>query len=104
MVIKVWKKERKEEVYDVEIESIIISAGITILALGMLLVSLLSYRRFKNSKLLFVSGAFLLFFIKGLLLSIELFSSALTVFTSSIYFHAIDVIILILLFIATLKR
>ena len=87
-----------------EIESIIISAGITILALGMLLVSLLSYRRFKNSKLLFVSGAFLLFFIKGLLLSIELFTSELTWFTSSMYFHAIDVIILILLFTATLKR
>jgi hypothetical protein len=91
-------------VKDVEFENIIISAGITILALGMFLVSIYSYRRFKMSKLLLVSGAFFIFFIKGLLLSADLFTNLFTGFTSSIYFHLFDVLILILLFSATLKR
>ncbi len=57
-----------------EIESIIINACITIFSLGLLIVSLMSYRKYKNAKLLFVSIVFLVFFVKGIVFSLSLFS------------------------------
>ena len=83
-------------------ESIIISACVTIFSLGLLLISLASYFKYKNPKLIFVSLVFLLFLIKGLLLSINVFFEELIELNS--YFTVFDLIILILLFIATLKR
>jgi len=87
-----------------EIEGLIINAGITVFSLGLLLVSILSYRRYRNNKLLFVSFVFLIFFIKGVILSLGLFSQQLTDMISNPYFGFLDLIILVFLFIATLKR
>ena len=87
-----------------EIESIVLSASITIIALGLLIVSLLSYRKSKNLKLLFVSSAFLVFLIKGIILSLSLFYEEIAVINSCAYMGLFDLIILILLFVATLKR
>jgi hypothetical protein len=88
-----------------EIGSIIINACITIFSLGLLIVSLLSYWKYKNVKLVFVSLVFLVLFIKGILLSIGIFynDEISQIFTSP-YIGMFDLIILILLFIATLKR
>jgi len=86
------------------VESIIIDACITIFALGLLIVSLLSYRKYKNTKLIFVSLVFLVFFLKGIMLSISLFYEQLSGFISNPYFRLLDLFVLILLFIATLKR
>lgn len=87
-----------------EIYGIIISAAVTIFSLGLLLVSLASYRKYKNLKLLFVSIVFLVFLIKGILLSLSLFIDEIAVIKSTPYTGLFDLIILILLFIATLKR
>ena len=87
-----------------EIEGLIINAGITVFSLGLLLVSILSYRRYRNNKLLFVSFVFMIFFIKGVILSLGLFSQPLTEMISNPYFGLLDLIILVFLFIATLKR
>lgn len=87
-----------------EIELIVLNAFITIFALGMLIISLLSYLKYKNWQLLFVSSAFFVFFIKGILQSLSLFYEGVGVITSSIYVVLSDLIILILLFMATLKR
>jgi hypothetical protein len=87
-----------------EIWNIILHAAITVLSLGMFLVSLMSYRRYKNLKLGFVSLAFLFFFIKGLFQSLGLFYDELTVMHTSIYLGVFDLIILIFLYIATVKR
>lgn len=87
-----------------EIESIILDACITIFALGLFIVSLLSYRKYKNTKLLFVSLVFFVFLIKGMLFSISLFNEQLAELTSNPYFRLFDLLVLILLFIATLKR
>ena len=87
-----------------EIESVIIDACITIFALGLFIVSLLSYRKYKNVKLIFVSLVFFVFLIKGILLSISLFNEQLAGLTSIPYFRLFDLLVLILLFIATLKR
>jgi len=87
-----------------EIESIIIDACITIFALGLLIVSLLSYRKYKNMKLLFVSLVFFVFLVKGIILSFSLFNEQLLGITSNPYIGLFDLVILVLLFIATLKR
>jgi len=86
-----------------EIQSIV-SAFVTIFALGLLVVSLASYRRHKRVKLLFVCFVFVVFLVKGVLLSLGLFYEDIVFFTSPAYFGLFDVIILILLFLATLKR
>jgi len=87
-----------------EIESIIIDASITIFALGLFIVSLLSYRKYKNGKLLFVSLVFFIFLAKGMLLSLSLFYSQFADIISNPYVGLFDLVILILLFLATLKR
>jgi len=87
-----------------EIVSIIIDASITIFALGLFIVSLLSYRKYKNGKLLFVSLVFLIFLVKGILLSLSLFYSQFADIISNPYVGLFDLIILVFLFIATLKR
>ncbi len=87
-----------------EIQDIIISAFVTIFSVGLLAVSLASYKKYKNLKLLFVSLVFLIFLIKGILLSIGLFYDEILIVHSMPYSGLFDLIILLLLFIATLKR
>ena len=88
----------------IEIQDIIISAFITIFSVGLLLVSLASYKKYKNLKLLFVSLVFLVLLIKGILLSIGLFFEDLTILNNITYNGLFDLVVLILLFVATLKR
>jgi hypothetical protein len=87
-----------------DILNIIIAACITVFSLGLLIVSLLSYTRTKNIKLIFVSIVFLLFFIRGILLSAGVFNEELESLITMPYVGMLDLIMLILLFIATLKR
>jgi len=87
-----------------EIEQIIISAFITIFSIGLFLISIASYRKYNNKKLLMVSGVFFLFLVKGILLSYALFFNDPLGVTSVTTTGLFDVLILILLFIATLKR
>jgi hypothetical protein len=87
-----------------EIVSIVIDACITVFALGLLLISLLSYRKYKNVKLLFVSLIFFVFFVKGIILSLGLFNEQLSSLLSNPYTGLFDLVVLVLLFVATLKR
>ena len=87
-----------------EVQDIIISAFVTIFSVGLLAISLASYRKYKNLKLLFVSLVFLIFLIKGVLISISLFTEEFAIINSMPYSGLFDLTILILLFIATLKR
>jgi hypothetical protein len=88
-------------------ENIIIPACITVFAFGLLIVSLFSYQKSKNTKLLFVSMVFLILFIRGILLSmvnLQLFSDDVAAILSNPYSGLFDLLILIFLFVATLKR
>ena len=87
-----------------EMQSIILSGFVTIFSVGLLAVSLYSYSKHKTIKLLIISCVFLVFLIKGILLSLGLFYTNLGLPTASVSFTFFDVIILVLLFIATLKR
>ena len=85
-------------------ESIIIYGFITIFSIGLFCVSILSYLKSKNRKLLFVSTVFLLFILKGIILSLSLFLSDLNLFINIEILSIFDLIVLFLLFIATLKN
>ena len=89
---------------NMELQLVIISAFITIFSLGLFIISLTSYRKYKNQKLLFVCLVFLVFLLKGTLLSIQLFSSEFPLLNDPTFSGLFDLMILILLFIATLKR
>jgi len=84
--------------------NIILSASITIIALGLFVVSILSFKRYKNMKLIFISSAFFVFFIKGIIQSLSIFQRDLTWIDTNPYMKLIDLVILIFLFVATLKR
>ena len=85
-------------------ESIIIYGFITIFSIGLFCVSILSYLKSKNKKLLFISTVFLLFILKGIILSLSLFLSDLNLFINIPILSVFDLIVLFLLFIATLKN
>jgi hypothetical protein len=90
-----------------EITDIVLSAGITIFSLGLLVVSLISYRKYQNKKLMFTTIAFLMFFIKGIVSSAVVFN-VIVIPTQWLWLGfsggLLDLLILLLLFIATLKR
>jgi hypothetical protein len=87
-----------------ELEGSIIYAFITFFAFGLLLVSYFTYKKYKNSKLFFVSLVFFILLVKGFILSYSLFNETITDFLSNPYFAMFDLMILVLLFLATLKR
>ncbi|MEM0467108.1 MAG: hypothetical protein QXL17_07915 [Candidatus Thermoplasmatota archaeon] len=87
-----------------QLDQIIISACVTTFSLGLLIVSVTSYRKHKNQKLLFVSAVFFLLLIKGISLSIGLFVEDVLIWLYPLYSSLFDVFILLLLFVATLKR
>jgi len=87
-----------------EIQSIIIDACITMFALGLFVVSMMSYKKYNNKKLLFVSLVFAIFLVKGIMLSLSLFNAEFAGFLSNPVIGIFDLVILVLLFMATLKR
>lgn len=84
--------------------NIIIAACVTIFSLGLLVISLLSYNKTKNIKLIFVSMVFLILLIRGFLFSLSLFNNQFESFVQITYVGLLDLAILLLLFTATLKR
>jgi len=84
--------------------NIVIAACVTVFSLGLLFISLISYHRTKNIKLLFVSIVFFVFLIRGILLSVNVFNEQLESLITMPYVGMLDLIMLVLLFIATLKR
>ena len=88
-----------------EIEIILLFAGITILSIILLTVTLFSYTKTKNRKLIFVSLIFFFLFIRGSLLSFGLFNDQILNLTSSEYIWIFDLIVLVLLYLAySIKR
>lgn len=80
-----------------------ISASITVLSLGLFILSLLGYLRRKKTKMIFVSLVFLVFLVKGILLSLGIFSSEIIVLNSSFNPWIFDLVVLVLLYVTSLK-
>ena len=77
-----------------EIEAII-GPFLIVFSLGMLITSIVSYKKSKNLKLIFVSIAFLIFLIKGILISLLLFNQNITTIVSISSFGILDLFVLI---------
>jgi hypothetical protein len=82
----------------------LIGACITIFSLGLLLISLSGYKRHKNPKLIFVSLVFILFLIKGLLLTLNVFFDDFIPLNFDPILGIVDIIMLLFLYMATFKR
>ena len=87
-----------------QIDVIILGAAITIVSFNLFLVSLLSFWKYRNIKLVFTSIIFFFFLIKGVLLSLSLFYEQLAPLQSMLYLWVFDLVILVLLYITSLKR
>ncbi len=80
----------------------ILNLGSGLLAIGLFIITLIAYRRNRNQRLVYVGAAFLLFAIKTLLLSMEIFFgdwSWIDPFTS-----VLDFAILVSFFLGLLKK
>ena len=89
----------------ISIDILFIISMITILSAILLFITLFSYVKHKNKKLLFISSVFLFLFIRGVILSFGLFNDDLQNITSSSYIWIFDLIILIFLYTAySVKR
>ena len=85
-------------------ESMLLYGFLTVFSVGLFIVSFLSFFKSKNKKLLFVSGVFLIFTIEGIILSLSLFVELPSYLISIQFLSFLDLIVLVLLFMATLKR
>jgi hypothetical protein len=89
----------------VEMGIIVLYALITVISFALFIVTILSYRRYKIQKLVYISLVFLFFSIRGTLLSIGLFQEQIGLITTSGYFWVVDLLILLLLYVAySVKR
>ncbi len=82
----------------------IIVAWITVFALAITMISFFSYKRSRSRKVLIVTCAFGLFFIKGLILSIGLLQTQIDWMSLTIYSLILDTMILMILFSAMIVR
>jgi len=96
-------KYRSEDNYMNDLVNIL-RAWIMIFALILFIVSLFAYYRNRNKRVLFVSLAFAIFFVKGIILSIGLVDPDIESFYTSGFGDFLDLMILILLAATILKK
>ena len=74
-------------------------------SLLLFITSVVSYVRVRNNRLLFISLAFAVFFVKGLVLSLAIFvDSVNSAFTASVQLIVLDFVILALIYLGIVKR
>jgi hypothetical protein len=81
-----------------------VAAGIIILSIALLPISLRSYRRTGNSKILFTFVAFLMFFFVGVALFFYQYLPDLTPESTLVAVGLLNLLILLLMYFATLKK
>jgi len=82
----------------------VLRAWIMIFALILFIVSIVAYYRTRNSRVLIVSFAFAIFFVKGIILSMGLVNSDIESAYNSGLGDTLDLIILVLLAATILKK
>ena len=85
------------------IELLIVSI-IIVLSFSLFLLSALAYRKNKNIKMLIISSVFLVFFIKVLAYNISLYFTDINIFNSIVSMWIFDLLVLLLLYVASMKR
>ncbi len=81
-----------------------VAAGIIVLSLALLPISIRSYRRTGNSKILFTFIAFLMFFFVGMTLFFYQYVPDLTPESTLVAVGLLNLFVLLLMYFATLKR
>jgi len=84
---------------DIFLEIFVMACSLLILAM-----TLTAYRLAKNSKLLLISGAFVLFFLRGLFLLLDNFLDIFDNISLNSYWLAFDFFILLLIYFAIIKK
>lgn len=77
---------------------------ITVFAIALTVLAVLAYKKSKKNNMLFLSVFFLLFMIKGLMISIDLFYDYTAIYWMFILGGILDAFALLLLYITTLKE
>jgi hypothetical protein len=75
---------------------------ITVFALALFVIGMMSYRRTGHPKIAAVSGAFLIFFVKGVIMSAGLYTGYMALDVSDSFVLAFDVLLVMDLVILTL--
>ena len=84
---------------------IYLRAGITVLAVTLFLISMMAYSRERDRRLLLVSIAFTIFMVKGIILTIGIFSYDVDQIVAEYWFHVIfDLAILVFLFAGSWRK
>ncbi len=86
------------------IESSILFGFLTVFSFGLWIIAIRSYQKSNNKKILFVSGVFFIFLIRGILLSLGLFYPDIELLHSIALYAFFDLSMLVLLFIAVLRK
>ena len=85
------------------LEGAVVFSVMTILSCVVLGISLLSYWKYRSSRMLLISVMLGLFFVQSVLLSLGLFFPLVAGFTSSVYVWVFDVAILGVLYLVAVK-
>ncbi len=75
----------------------------TILSGALLLISLLAYKRSSSRRMLVLAGVFVLFLLKGMILTVSLFMDLLSLYWLLVAGAGMDSLALILLYLTTMK-
>ena len=78
-------------------------AWVTVFSLALFIIGYVSYRRTGHPKLLAVSIAFLLYFIKGVVMALGLYFPDIVNVTTELESILLDVVILLTLYYATVR-
>lgn len=82
----------------------VLLAAVTVVAFALAAISLLAWRRARDTHLLLLAGAFAIFFVKGLFLTIALFAGWTDLAGLLVLSSVFDLIILVLFYGFTLRR
>jgi hypothetical protein len=81
----------------------LVFAAFTTISVVLLTVSVLAYRRSRSRKMLVLSGVFLLFLIKGTLISLALFTEVMGLYELIVVGSGIDTLALLTLYLSTMR-
>ncbi len=81
----------------------LVFAAFTAMSAVLLTVSVLAFRRSRSRKMLVLSGVFLLFLVKGTLISLALFTEVMGLYGLIVIGSGFDTLALLLLYISTMR-
>ena len=86
----------------------ILLGGVVVFSLSIAIIAAMSYRRTKNPKIFKITISFCLFFLKGIVLTITLFSGLFKITGNAVYVMdvalLIDMFILVALYLSIFKK